>query len=226
MAEQNPLLFGEVETLQQNEQKFQALLESASVGIVMVDEGGCIVFANAKTKEMFGYYQAELIGQPIELLLPKRFRGDHVEHRIDYLSNPRVRPMGTNLDLAARHKDGSEFSVEVGLSFVEMENGLLVTGFITDITERKQAEEKLRETQRTLSTLMSNLPGMAYRCRNDHNWTMEFVSEGCLDLTGYYPADLIENQKVAYGKLIHPEDQETAWNKTQAALKEKKTVST
>lgn len=222
MTKPSALLLGEVEALQQNEEKFlRALLESASVGIMMIDEDGYIVFVSPKTEEMFGYNRAELIGQSVEILLPKRFQDIHPEYRADYLAKPRVRPMGTNFDLAAQRKDGSEFPVEIGLSFIEIENGVLVTAFVTDITERKRAEERLQETQRTLSTLMSNLPGMAYRCRNDRNWTMEFVSEGCFDLTGYYPSDLIENRNVAYAQLIHPDDQESTWHKTQAALQER-----
>ena len=85
--------------------------------------------------------------------------------------------------------------------------------------ERRRAEEALRESQRTLATLISNLPGMVYRCRNDRDWTMEFVSEGCIELTGYPPADLIENRKISYAHLIHPEDRESISNDVQAALR-------
>jgi PAS domain S-box-containing protein len=91
---------------------------------------------------------------------------------------------------------------------------------ITDATERVQAERALRESQRTLSTLISNLPGMAYRCRSDANWTMEFVSEGSLALTGYGPADLMGNRTIAYGDLIHSEDKSLVWTLVQTALNE------
>jgi PAS domain S-box-containing protein len=85
------------------------------------------------------------------------------------------------------------------------------------VGERNRAEEALRESQRALSTLMSNLPGMAYRCLNDRPRTVEFVSEGCLDLTGYYASDLTEG-RVSYARLIHPEDREPVWNEMQSAL--------
>jgi diguanylate cyclase (GGDEF)-like protein/PAS domain S-box-containing protein len=86
--------------------------------------------------------------------------------------------------------------------------------------ERRQAEQELRESQRTLTTLMGNLPGMVYRCRNDKDWTVEFASEGCYQLTGYPPSDLMQ-KKVSYGQqLIHPDDQETVWKNVQAALQE------
>jgi two-component system cell cycle sensor histidine kinase/response regulator CckA len=89
-------------------------------------------------------------------------------------------------------------------------------------TERKQAEEELRESRRALSTLMSNLPGMAYRCRNDRDWTMEFVSEGCRALTGYEAGDLIGNRQLSYNEVIHPDDREQVWKGVQAALEQQR----
>ncbi len=82
----------------------------------------------------------------------------------------------------------------------------------------QHAEKALREHRRMLVTLLSNLPGMAYRCRNDPEWTMEFVSEGCLELTGYRSADLIDSRRIAYGKIIHPADRKPVWRQVQDAL--------
>ncbi len=83
-------------------------------------------------------------------------------------------------------------------------------------------QAKLLESRQLVSNLMNNLPGMAYRCRNDRNWTMEFVSDGCVDLTGYSPVDLIGNHALSFSDLIHPDDQECVWNEVQAALREKR----
>ncbi|MBS3753363.1 MAG: GAF domain-containing protein [Anaerolineales bacterium] len=87
--------------------------------------------------------------------------------------------------------------------------------------EQRRSQKALQESQRTLSTLMSNLPGMAYRCLNNRDWTMEFVSEGSLALTGYQPGELIGNKVIAYGDLLHPEDKDRVWESTQAALEAK-----
>jgi|GEM_PF-1342280 len=98
---------------------------------------------------------------------------------------------------------------------------LLMSG-MWKILQRRLDEEALQESQRALSTLMSNLPGIAYRCRNDTSWTMEFVSDGCFELTGYQPDDLINNRKVSYSQLIHPEDRKMVWDEIQTALAEKR----
>ena len=99
--------------------------------------------------------------------------------------------------------------------------GIFVTIF-EDITERRRNEEALIENQRTLETLISNLPGVAYKCQNDPQWTMEFVSEGCFQLTGYQTEDLVNNKKISYNDLIHPDDREMVWDTIQISLKENK----
>ena len=89
--------------------------------------------------------------------------------------------------------------------------------------EDKSAEEKFLESERKLSTLMSNLPGMAYRCLNDENWTMEFVSDGCEELTGFKPEELINNARISYAGLIHPEDRYDVWYGVTEGLKNRET---
>ncbi|MBN1247754.1 MAG: PAS domain S-box protein [Anaerolineae bacterium] len=96
----------------------------------------------------------------------------------------------------------------------------MVHGFVRDTTERKRAEAALRESQRILSTLMSNLPGMAYRCQNDSRWTMLFVSEGCRALTGYGPAEILRNEVVSYADLILPGDRARVWTTVQLSLEQ------
>ncbi len=120
-----------------------AALENSPLGIVIVDHTGRIVRANSRLDDMFGYARGELAGVVLETLLPERFRPSHVRHRAGFFSDPRVRPMGLGLDLMARRKDGGEFPVEISLSFIEAEEGLLALGFVTDITPRRNAERRL-----------------------------------------------------------------------------------
>ena len=128
--------------------RFQSLLESAPDAIVIIDPNGQIVLANSQAERVFGYDRVELIGQPIEMLLPERLRTRHTQHRATYVAEPHTRPMGVGLDLVARHRDGAEFPVEISLSPLQTEEGLLVTSVIRDITERKQAADELERQVR------------------------------------------------------------------------------
>ena len=107
--------------------------------------------------------------------------------------------------------------------WIENEIAILqaAAGSMGDAILRRRTEEALRESQRTLSTLMSNLPGMAYRCKNDRHRTMEFVSDGCLELTGSSPADLLHNKSISYSDLIHPDDRDCVWNEVQDAIEKR-----
>jgi PAS domain S-box-containing protein len=101
----------------------RAVLESASEGIILIDAAGRITLVNAAAERMFDYARAELLGQPLEILLPERVRSSHIAHRTDYFAEPRVRPMGIGLDLSGRRRDGTQFPVEVSLSHVAAADG-------------------------------------------------------------------------------------------------------
>jgi PAS domain S-box-containing protein len=110
----------------------------------MVDRAGTILRSNVRLAEMFGYEHGELDGQRLEILLPERFRVGHAGHRDGFFADPRVRPMGLGLELAARGKDGREFPVEISLSFIGRDERLRALGFVTDITPRRNAERRLQ----------------------------------------------------------------------------------
>jgi len=119
------------------------LIEASPVAVVACDQSGAILYANQKLAELFGYHVPDLMGRPIELLIPERYRGDHRIYRSLFAENPHTRPMGSGLDLAGRRRDGSEFPIEVGLSYFSAEDTLIVLGSVTDITRRKYTEEML-----------------------------------------------------------------------------------
>ncbi|MEX0834028.1 MAG: PAS domain S-box protein [Actinomycetota bacterium] len=141
-----------------SERRFRNLLEASPQGIVVVDADGTIVTVNAELERMFGYSRIELIGHPVESLLPKRYHDDHLRHRAEFMTAPRTRPMGVGLELFGLHKNGSEFPVEIGLSAIDTDEGVLATASISDITRRKQAEEKLRDSERRFRDLLEGSP--------------------------------------------------------------------
>src|ERR1051326_6675461 len=122
----------------------------------MIDREGRINLVNAQIEKSFGYSRAELLGQPIEMLVPQRFRAAHPEYRNGFIANPTTRPMGAGRDLYGLRKDGSEFPVEIGLNPLETDQGVMVLGTIVDITERKQAEEKLRRSQKQMAGVIGS----------------------------------------------------------------------
>jgi PAS domain S-box-containing protein len=132
------------------EERFRAVVESAPNPMIMVDHEGRIVLVNAQTEKLFGYGRDELLGRPIETLVPPRFRGAHPGMRRDFFAAPRARAMGAGRDLFGLKKDGTEVPLEIGLNPITTAEGEFVLAAVVDITERKKAEDAIRQVNATL----------------------------------------------------------------------------
>jgi PAS domain S-box-containing protein len=206
--------------IRESEEKFRKISVSAKDAIIMIDNNGAVTFWNHGAEKVFGYQSAEIIGKNLhETLAPKRFADAFRAGFDQFKHTGQGNVIDKTIEIEAIKKDQSLILVELSISAILIDNKWHALSIVRDITQRKQIEARLTETQRMLFTLMSNLPGMAYRCHNDSYWTMEFISEGCYDLTGYYPSDLINNHQIAFSEIIHGDDRQTVWNQVQTALK-------
>lgn len=137
----------------QADQKFKALLEAAPDAMVIVNSNAEMVLVNARAVQMFGWRREELLGQPMELLVPERLRRQHAEKRSGFFAQPRARPMGADMALFGRRQDGSEFPIEVSLSPLETHEGTLAIAAIRDTTERKATERTIQHLNRVYAVL-------------------------------------------------------------------------
>ena len=144
-----------------SERRFRLIVEAAPNAVVMVDRAGRIVMVNAQAERVFGYSRAELVGQPVEMLVPERFCGHHHGLRAAFFVDPQPRLVGAGRDLYGLKKDGSEFPVEIGLNPIETGEGTVVLSAIVDITERKAAELALRQSERRYSLLVDGVTDYA-----------------------------------------------------------------
>jgi PAS domain S-box-containing protein len=143
----------------QSDEVYEKLLDAAPDAVIVVEESGCIVLANIQTERLFGYHRNELIGEAVEILIPERFRESHTGHRRRFFASSNVRPMGSGLDLYGRRRDSSEFPIEISLSPLPTEEGLLISASIRDITDRKQSELEIRRIQGQLLSAVESIQG-------------------------------------------------------------------
>ncbi|MCA9185564.1 MAG: ATP-binding protein [Pirellulaceae bacterium] len=180
-----------------------SVLDAAPTAIVVIDDGGTIVHANAMTYQLFGYDAASLIGRSVELLMPPRFRETHAVLRQDYLLAPSTRRMGDGRDLTGLHRDGYEFAVEVGISHVQSQGRSFTVAGIVDITERKKSELHLRRMNEALEKSNLELQQYAFIASHDLQSPIRSISSFSQFLLLDYESQLDDKGKDFLRRIIN-----------------------
>ncbi|MBI2964253.1 MAG: PAS domain S-box protein [Deltaproteobacteria bacterium] len=194
--------------------EFRALFESSPDALVVTDQSGAIVRVTSQTESLFGYSPSEIVGQPVEVLLPERFRGSHLEHRARYSSDPRVRPMGRQVELYGRRKNGDEIPVAISLSPIRIDGEILVAAAIRDMTERKRAEAALRVAEEKYRTLVEQTPAITYILQPGWPPVLSYISPQVASL-GFGAEEFLRDPDLWF-RQVHPEDR--AWVRAEAEL--------
>jgi len=167
--------------LDRAEEYLYQTVESAPTAMVMIKADGIICMVNALTEAQFGYHRGELLGQPVEKLIPGRFRGEHPALRDGFFHTPSARTMGAGRELYALRKDGTEFPVEIGLAPIRTQDGIFVLAAIADITWRKQATDEIKLRSEELARSNRDLEQFAYIASHDLQEPLRAVS-GCVQI--------------------------------------------
>lgn len=193
-------------------EKLRKIFDAIPFGIMIVSKDKKIRMINSTGLKIMGFNNENEL-----LLTPCRDRICHLdEDRCPILE---LGKMTDRVECTLINKAGDEISILKSAAPVQIENETVIIETFMDLSERKRRMETIYDTTRQFNTLLGNLPGMVYRCRNDQRWTMEFISDGCVEITGYQPDDIIENKKTSYNELIVKEDQERIWTEVQESLK-------
>jgi len=205
--------------IRESEERYQELVDSSPYPI-LIHLNEKFVYSNTAGLKLLGFDSSEeLFGKSIWDFVHPDYTGI-INERIQLIKDgARIVPSKEEKFIK---RDGTVLDVEtIALPFL-FKGTTAIQTIINDITDKKRIEWTLAEHQRMLSTLLNNLPGIAYRCKNDEKWTMEFISEGCKELTGYSSSQLVNNNKLSYSEIIHPEYRRQIWDTVQASLNEKK----
>lgn len=201
----------------------QLWLDISPDALVVVNAAGQIILVNRQGETLFGYTRQELVGQPLEVLLPERLRAAHVRHREHYATSPHIRPMGVGLELSARRKDGTEVPIDISLSPLRFDEAFYVMAAIRDITERKLLEQRAQLEQRKddfismasheLKTPLTSLTAytdLLQRLldRENNSQAGHYLARMNVQLTKLTKliADLLDISKVQAGKLVFAEE--------------------
>ncbi|GAA0191008.1 hypothetical protein GCM10009122_53120 [Fulvivirga kasyanovii] len=197
----------------EGEAGFKVLFDCATVSILVVNEKGYIELSNPCAEKLFEYDKGELIGKPIETLIPAHLRKKHVLHREKYFESPRSRPMGSDLELYAQKKTGDVFPVEISLGHYEIEDEKLAVAFVTDITAQVRAKKMIAEREAWFRSMAENSPTMIWVA--DEGKACSYFNNTWLEFTG---RSISQEKGIGWLDIVHPDDKEMVLDAYQCAF--------
>lgn len=197
------------EALRESEERLRMIWDFAGDAMALSGPDGIVLTANPAYCRLYGYSADEVVGHSFAIIFSPEMRGWAVEqYQETFAGSSESEQAPNSFETTIQRKDGSTRLVESSYTFVTRgDERVAMLSIIRDITDRKAAEDALKQSERTMATLLSNLPGFVFRCRNDEEWTMEYLSDGVLELSGYSPNDFLTG-KITWDQLIHPDDVE------------------
>lgn len=183
------------------EERLRLAVDAAPNAMIMVGSDGCIELVNSQTRKLFGYEREDLIGQPVEMLVPARYRAGHGALRASFLSDPSARPMGAGRDLYGLRKDGREVPIEIGLNPISTSRGDFVLAAIIDISERKSAEDRLRLSEAQFRQLADSMPQIVWAARPDGY--IDYYNRRWYEYTGFPEGQFGQS---SWEPILHPDD--------------------
>ncbi|MDO6719917.1 MHYT domain-containing protein [Psychrosphaera sp. 1_MG-2023] len=190
-----------------NERRLIATMNTAIDGIITIDSVGTVISINTAVTHLLGWQPEEVIGQNVKMLVPSPHQAQHDQYIENYLKTREAKIIGSGREVEALTKNGEKIPVRLGIGHVELNDENMFVAFISDLRERQKMENQLRESESQLRSLVTNIPGIAYRCLDLPGWPNVFINDEIENIVGYPAKDfLLPNPKRSLGDFVHPED--------------------
>ena len=208
--------------VRQSESRLRAIAETTVDGIIMIDARGRVQSFNAAAERILGWTAAEVLGQNVSMLMPEPDRSAHDGHLRRYLQGHGAGVVGaSSREVMAVRRDGRPVPIRISVGRVRVDGDPLFVGFIGDLSQRRAMEQELQRSEERLRSLMANIPGVTFRCLHDRDWTMLFVSDAVVALTGWQPQDFLDG-RINFTQLTVPEEVPRLWREVSCAIGERR----